>query len=1049
MPSRTNQTRRVIVALDGPASSGKSSVGAAAAEQLQLRFVDTGLFYRAVTALALLEGVPLDDPAALVPLVSRVTLGDDGTGRLTRVLLDGMDATEEARSATVDGYVSAVARVREVREALLERQRELADAGGIVVAGRDIGTVVLPDADLKIFLDASVEERAKRRIAERGLDPDGDEAEDVREQLRVRDAIDAGREVAPLRAADDAVHVVTDGNVFDDTVEIVAAEIARVMLTPRKATRSRTKTSPSRTAAAAAAAGEALGTAEPEPTAETGRATETEPTIEDGPEPAVAEPMAIEAEPAALPSVSVEIEPGPFAVTATAGDAATVHPVLGPFASASDVTVEDPAAAVAEPAPADVAPGPFAVDTSPSSDTIANPVAGAFAVSSAVSVELPRVAEPVPVDPGPFSLTALVEPASAANPVAGPFAVASTVEVVLPEVAPPPGPVDPGPFAADAPAGTSPHNPVAGPFAVAHDVLVELPVLPAPAPVDRGPFTMTALVVDRGIGHPVAGPFAVASDVEVELHPVAPEPTPVDPGPFSVAASGLVEPLGNPVVGPFALASDVEVELPPVAPEPAPAPVDPGHFGVAASGLAEAIANPVTGPFAVSSEVTVERAVLPEPMSIDHGPFAVDSLALVEPLANPVAGPFAAAPDVEVVLPAVAPEPEPVHPGPFAVDAPALAIGPGHAVAGPFAVSDSVDVVLPAPEPLEIDDGPFGVTSVAGGAPIAHAALGSFAVSSDVAHELRAVPGPEPEAEQAPAPEQAPDTEPAPEAASSLEATPESAPEPGPEPAPASQPIAAQPPSTDSPARGRTRSTILETAMRLDNDQSTLVRMVALVSRIGARAVANVQVDGLDNIPRTGAVILAVNHISNADAIVSGAWISESLKRRRIHWLGKKELFDWPAFGWIAANGGVHPVDRDSADIEAFRLATRILEKGYVLLVFPEGTRSPTGELQVAKDGVAMLALRTGAQVVPVGISNTDAVWKKGQLLPMPFPRRTVHVRIGEPFRVQDVIPEGADRRTAKTLATTAIMGRIAELLDPRHRGVYAGAIREGRHPER
>src|SRR5215204_5384311 len=189
MASRSSQTRRVIVALDGPASSGKSSVGAAAAEQLQLRFVDTGLFYRAVTALALLEGTPLDDAPALVSLAARVTLGDDGTGRLTRVLLDGVDATEEARSAMVDGVVSAVARVPELREALLERQRELAEPGGIVMAGRDIGTVVLPDADLKLFLDATVEERAQRRTEERGLDLLGPEAEEILEQLRRRDVM--------------------------------------------------------------------------------------------------------------------------------------------------------------------------------------------------------------------------------------------------------------------------------------------------------------------------------------------------------------------------------------------------------------------------------------------------------------------------------------------------------------------------------------------------------------------------------------------------------------------------------------------------------------------------------------------------------------------------------------------------------------------------------------------------------------------------------------------------------------------------------------------
>ena len=261
MPSRSGQsTRRIVVALDGPASSGKSSVGAAAAEQLQLRFVDTGLFYRALTALALLEGVSLDDPGLLVPLVDRVSLGDDGSGRFTRVLLDGSDATEEARSALVDGSVSTVARLPEVRAALLERQRELAADGGIVMAGRDVGTVVLPDADLKLFLDASVEERARRRIEERGLDTDGAEADEVREQLRARDAIDTGREVAPLRAADDAVHVLTDGNAFDETVEIVAAEIAGVMLTPRP--RARRQKAP----VAALVAEDAVEVAEPEPT---------------------------------------------------------------------------------------------------------------------------------------------------------------------------------------------------------------------------------------------------------------------------------------------------------------------------------------------------------------------------------------------------------------------------------------------------------------------------------------------------------------------------------------------------------------------------------------------------------------------------------------------------------------------------------------------------------------------------------------------------------------------------------------------------------------
>jgi cytidylate kinase len=218
-------TSRITVALDGPASSGKSSVGAAAARELGLRFVDTGLIYRAMTAMALREGVALDAPRALVELAERVTLGDDGTGRLTKVLLDGVDATDDVHTEAVDVAVSTVSSVPEVRAALLERQRVLAAPGGIVVAGRDIGTVVLPDADLKVFLDASVEERADRRIAERGLDPQGEEARLVREQLRSRDHQDRTRAVAPLRAADDAVHIRTDGNTFQQTVDLVVAAI--------------------------------------------------------------------------------------------------------------------------------------------------------------------------------------------------------------------------------------------------------------------------------------------------------------------------------------------------------------------------------------------------------------------------------------------------------------------------------------------------------------------------------------------------------------------------------------------------------------------------------------------------------------------------------------------------------------------------------------------------------------------------------------------------------------------------------------------------------
>jgi cytidylate kinase len=217
----------LVVALDGPASSGKSSVGAAAALALGYRFCDTGLLYRAATWLALRRGVAADgDPAALVALVPEIQLVPDDRGRLAHVTVDGVDVTADVHTPVVDEAVSAISRVPELRTALLARQRELAaEPGGIVMAGRDIGTVVLPDADLKIFLDASVEERARRRTLERGIDPAGPEGREIFEQLRRRDDLDRNRAVAPLRPAAEAVHIVTDGNAFEETVASVVAAI--------------------------------------------------------------------------------------------------------------------------------------------------------------------------------------------------------------------------------------------------------------------------------------------------------------------------------------------------------------------------------------------------------------------------------------------------------------------------------------------------------------------------------------------------------------------------------------------------------------------------------------------------------------------------------------------------------------------------------------------------------------------------------------------------------------------------------------------------------
>lgn len=217
--------RPLVVALDGPASSGKSSVGAAAAREVGFRFCDTGLLYRAITWLVLQREIDPADPAALVALVGEVELAADQQGRLARVLVDGVDVTDRVHAPDVDRRVSEVSRVGELRAALLQRQRAIASGGRIVVAGRDIGTVILPEAGLKIFLDAAVEERARRRSEERSLEPDGAEAQAVLAELTRRDDLDRNRPVAPMRPAPDAVHIVTDRNTFEQTVAHVVAAI--------------------------------------------------------------------------------------------------------------------------------------------------------------------------------------------------------------------------------------------------------------------------------------------------------------------------------------------------------------------------------------------------------------------------------------------------------------------------------------------------------------------------------------------------------------------------------------------------------------------------------------------------------------------------------------------------------------------------------------------------------------------------------------------------------------------------------------------------------
>jgi 1-acyl-sn-glycerol-3-phosphate acyltransferase len=213
------------------------------------------------------------------------------------------------------------------------------------------------------------------------------------------------------------------------------------------------------------------------------------------------------------------------------------------------------------------------------------------------------------------------------------------------------------------------------------------------------------------------------------------------------------------------------------------------------------------------------------------------------------------------------------------------------------------------------------------------------------------------------------------------------------------------------------------------------MRALAGATRAGLAGLTRIRIEGdIDAIPRSGPLIVASNHASNLDAVVLASTLMPRLGRR-LQWLGKKELFAWPVVGWIASHGGVHPVDRSTADVEAYRLAKRILDEGHALFVFPEGTRSHDGSLGRGRDGVAMLALRTGAPIVPIAISGSYGVWPRGQKLPHPGGR--VMVRVGSPFRLADELPPDTDRKAAKGIATDLIMRRIAGLLPTEQRGPY------------
>jgi cytidylate kinase len=228
-------SKALTIAIDGPAASGKSTLAKTLAESLGYLYFDTGAMYRAVTLAALQQGVPIDSGVEMESLARRVHIdlrpASRADGRLYDVLLDGMDCTWAIRNQEVDANVSQVSAYAGVRTALTEQQRRIAERGGVVMAGRDIGTVVLPNADLKIFLNASLSERAKRRYTELMARGETADLQDVSASIEKRDQIDANRAVAPLRVAADAIVLESDGTppgaVLENALRLVSQRLGQ------------------------------------------------------------------------------------------------------------------------------------------------------------------------------------------------------------------------------------------------------------------------------------------------------------------------------------------------------------------------------------------------------------------------------------------------------------------------------------------------------------------------------------------------------------------------------------------------------------------------------------------------------------------------------------------------------------------------------------------------------------------------------------------------------------------------------------------------------
>jgi cytidylate kinase len=218
--------RALIIAIDGPSGAGKGTLARASADGLKYRHVDTGAMYRAVAWKAVRQGLGFDDESPVVKLAEDAVF-EQRDGRIT---IDGHDVTRDIRTPEIDKAATAVARLPGVRRVLVERQRSLGAQGGVVMEGRDIGTVVFPNADVKVYLDASAEERARRRASDPAHTGGQGNVAGVQSALEARDRSDSTRAVAPLSMAEDAVLIDTTGLSIQEVVQKVMGLVEAKLL---------------------------------------------------------------------------------------------------------------------------------------------------------------------------------------------------------------------------------------------------------------------------------------------------------------------------------------------------------------------------------------------------------------------------------------------------------------------------------------------------------------------------------------------------------------------------------------------------------------------------------------------------------------------------------------------------------------------------------------------------------------------------------------------------------------------------------------------------